>query len=195
MRGFWWDKRACRVGSGTPEWLTNRTGSPLSAAQPAAGIAYVGSSAEAITTSGLLLPSAALTKRSISPARAYGPAASTETARRPFGAGTLPTLITWAPLATPEPVGASALSASAVARGSSEPPESSTGARIGGAISTAEATAACQSLLGAIVTAVGWVPGATDGYTASATPAASAVGSLPGTRVVFLVATEGKPSP
>ena len=47
---------------------------------------------------------------------------------------------------------------------------------------------------GANVTAVGCVPGAAEGNTASATPAASATGSAPATRVVFLVATEGKAS-
>jgi hypothetical protein len=45
--------------------LTNSTGSPLSAAQPAAGIAYAGSVAEAITTSTLVLPCTALTNRSM----------------------------------------------------------------------------------------------------------------------------------
>src|SRR2546430_8934566 len=39
----------------------------------------------------------------------------------------------------------------------------------------------------------GWVPATDDGYTASATPEASAIGSPPGTRVVFFVATVGKP--
>ena len=65
---------------------------------------------------------------------------------------------------------------------------------IGAAISTEEAIAACQSPVGARVTACGWVPGAADGYTASATPAASEIGSAPGTRVVLRVATVGKPS-
>ena len=38
-------------------------------------------------------------------------------------------------------------------------------------------------------------PGAVEGNTASATPAASAIESLPETRVVFLVASTGKPTP
>ncbi len=64
----------------------------------------------------------------------------------------------------------------------------------GVAIRTEAASAASQSSVGAIATAGGWVPVPEDGYTASATPAASAVGSPPATRVVFLVATAGKPS-
>ena len=98
---------------------------------------------------------------------------------------------TWAPPA--EPVGASMLSACAVAAGSEPLPDSRIGARIGGAISTEAAIAASQSSVGASVTAAGWVPGAEDGYTASATPAASAIGSAPATRVVFLVASAGIP--
>ena len=97
-------------------------------------------------------------------------------------------------MAGPDPVGASFVSVSAVAGGSEVLPESSTGAWMGGAISTDAAIAACQSSVGASVTAVGWVPAPTDGNTATATPAASATGSAPGTRVVFLVATVGKPS-
>src|SRR5436190_19169817 len=102
--------------------------------------------------------------------------------------GTSPMRITWAPSTAPEPVGASVLSASDVAEGREWCPDSSTGALIGEDIRTAEAIAACQSSSGAIVTAPGWVPEAAEGYTASATPAASAAGSAPATRVVFLVA-------
>ena len=115
-------------------------------------------------------------------------------ALRPLGAGTEPTRITWAPFAAPDPVGASVDTTSAVAAGSDPAPDRSTGARIGGAIRTEAAIEAAQSSLGAMVTAAGWVPGAADGYTASATPAASATGSAPATRVVFLVASTGKPS-
>src|ERR1700761_9237520 len=102
--------------------------------------------------------------------------------------------MTWAPPAGPDPVGASAVRASLVAAGSVVGPESRTGAWMGEAISTEAAIAACQSPVGASVTAVGWVPDTTDGNTARATPAASATGSAPGTRVVFLVAVKGKPS-
>ena len=63
-----------------------------------------------------------------------------------------------------------------VAAGIESLPDSSIGARIGGAISTEAAIAACQSEVGASATARGCVPGAADGYTASATPAASATG-------------------
>ena len=94
----------------------------------------------------------------------------------------------------PAPVGARAVSASLVADGSEVAPDSRIGARIGEDISTDEAIAACQSSVGASVTAVGWVPLAAEGYTAIATPAASATGSAPGTRVVFLVAVVGNPS-
>ncbi len=47
-----------------------------------------------------------------------------------------------------------------MAAGSEPEPDSSTGAWIGGAISTEEASAACQSSVGASVTTVGCVPGA-----------------------------------
>ena len=70
-----------------------------------------------------------------------------------------------------------------------EPLENRMGARIGGDISTEDAIEASQSSVGVSVTADGWVPGAEDGYTASATPAASAVGSPPPTLVVFFVAS------
>ena len=56
MWGIWSDCSACAVAAGIPEAFTNRIGSPLSAAQPAAGIAYAALSADAITTSGLGLP-------------------------------------------------------------------------------------------------------------------------------------------
>ena len=82
-----------------------------------------------------------------------------------------------------------------VAGGSEVLPESRIGAPIGGAISTDAAIAASQSSVGAIVTAVGWVPGAAEGNTASATPAALAIESAPDTRVVFLVASTGNPTP
>src|SRR5947209_946044 len=162
---------------------TNRTGSPLSAAQPAAGIAYAGSSAEAITTSGVALPAAAVAKRSIAAVSANGSEPEMVAARRPFGAGTSPIRITCAPPAAPLPVGESTPSASTVADGRLELPERRTGARIGDAISTDAAIAASQSSVGAIVTTFGWLPGAAEGYTASATPAASATGSPPATRV------------
>src|ERR1700744_1264913 len=112
----------------------------------------------------------------------------------PLTSGTAPMRMTWAPPAAPDPVGASVVSASAVALGRLVAPDRSRGAWIGGAMSTDAASAACQSAVGASATADGWVPGAADGNTATATPAASATGSAPGTRVVFLVAMVGKPS-
>ena len=107
------------------------------------------------------------------------------------GAGTAPMRITWAPSDGARPGrGERGQRVGGGRRAASRLPDSSIGARIGGAISTEAAIAACQSSLGARVTAAGWVPGAADGYTASATPAASATGSAPATRVVFLVASD-----
>src|SRR5437764_4682309 len=193
MCGCWWASSASRVGRGTPEPVTNRTGSPLSAAQPAAGIANAGFSPDAITTSGLLLPTAAVLNRSIAAARAYGSPPEIVAVRWPEILGTSPTRITCAPPIAPEPEGASACSASVVADGSVLEPDSRIGALIGGDINTAEAIDACQLSSGASVTTCGWVPGPLEGYTASATPAASTVGSPPETRVVFLVASAGNP--
>src|SRR5919201_443808 len=105
-----------------------------------------------------------------------------------------PISITCAPPTAPEPVGASRLRALDVAEGSEELPERRIGAFRGPDIRTDEAIAACQSSVGAITAAAGWVPDAAEGYTASATAAASAIGSAPATRVVFLVTTPGYPS-
>src|SRR5438874_1509378 len=136
MCGFWWARRAWRVAVGTPDRLTNSTGSPLSAAQPAAGIAYAGSVPEAITTLMLVRPSAALTKRSIAAARAYGSCPPIVAVRSPLTEATSPILMTWAPAAEPAPVGASSFRASLLAEGRLDESESNIGARIGGAIST-----------------------------------------------------------
>ena len=86
------------------------------------------------------------------------------------------------------------LSVSAVTAGSSPPSESSSGAPIGLAASAAAVTPACQSSLSTSTTAVGRVASLVPGKTALATPAASAAASPPPTRIVFLVAVEGKPS-
>ena len=59
------------------------------------------------------------------------------------------------------------------------------------AISTEAASAACQSVLEVSATAVGCVPGAAEGNTASDTRAAAVIGSAPGIRVVFFVAATG----
>ena len=58
---------------------------------------------------------------------------------------------------------------------------------------TDAASAACQLSESARTTAAGRLVGPVDGNTACATPAASAVGSAPPTRVVFFVANVGKP--
>ncbi len=86
-----------------------------------------------------------------------------DAARYPFGCATAPILITWAPFTWPAPEGARVASALAVAEGTVLLGESSTGARSGGAISTEEANAACQLLVGASVTTEGCVPGACEG--------------------------------
>src|SRR5205814_2304081 len=72
--------------------------------------------------------------------------------------------------------------------------ESRIGARIGGAARTDAASAPRQSPASASATAVGRVFVVCAGYTTCATPAASAIGSPPATRVVFFVATDGTPS-
>src|SRR4051812_42945989 len=94
-----------------------------------------------------------------------------------------------------EPSGPSASSASALAGGRSGPFESRIGARNGGAASTAAATAPRQSRASASTTAPGRLLFDEAGYTARDTAAASAIGSAPPTRVVFLVAKPGKPRP
>jgi uncharacterized Zn-binding protein involved in type VI secretion len=106
----------------------------------------------------------------------------------PLTGGTSPTRMTWAPPAELSPVGASSFSAPAVAVGSELGLARRIGARKGDPISEEAATAACQLSAGARVMAVGCVPAAVDGKTARATAAALEIGSLPATRVVFLVA-------
>src|SRR4051794_16281658 len=114
--------------------------------------------------------------------------------RSPAGRATFPMRTTWAPPAGLEPDGARASSASDVASGRLVPWPSRTGARIGAAMRTDAASAARQSPPSTSVTALGRVPGESDGYTARAIAAASAIGSAPPTRVVFFVAKTGNPS-
>ncbi len=64
----------------------------------------------------------------------------------------------------------------------------------GDAISTEAAIAPCQLFLSTIATACGRLSGEVAGNTALTTPATSATGSAPATRVVFFVAVTGKPS-
>ena len=92
------------------------------------------------------------------------------------------------------PVGPSALSAFLVASGSESAPDNRVGARSGRDISTDAATPACQSPESTRATARGRALGSSGVKTAWATAAASAVGSAPPTRVVFLVANCGNPS-
>src|SRR6476469_2417558 len=102
--------------------------------------------------------------------------------------------MTCAPPASGEPVGCSASSAALVASGSVSPSANSTGARIGLPASTDAASPVRQSRTSARITALGRDSIVREGYVASATPAASATGSPPATRVVFLVANTGNPS-
>src|SRR6185437_6013223 len=102
--------------------------------------------------------------------------------------------MTCAPPACLDPVGCSASSAAEVAAGSLLPWANRIGASIGRPTSTAAAIPVCQALTSARITAAGRVSGVRAGYVASAAPAASAIGSAPAIRVVFLVATTGKPS-
>src|SRR5947209_15785674 len=144
-------------------------------------MAKAGSSPEATITLLIGRPRVAVAKRSIAAAIAYGSDPEILVLRSPWGAGTSPTRISCVPAAMPEPVGASSDRASLVADGSDPLPESSSGARRGGAIRAEAARAACQLPVGASTTACGWVPLPTEGNTASATPAASDTGSAPAT--------------
>src|SRR5215218_2118920 len=197
MRGLRCACSAAKVGPGIVDLRTNSSGLPVFAAQPAAGIANAGSSADASTTARLAWPTAALWSRSIAAASALGSSPAIVVERYPPGAGALPTRTTCAPPSSEAPVGASASSASALAAGRSLPSDSSNGARSGSLISTAAASPACQMRWSASTTARGRVAGTPSlpaGYTARATAAASAIGSAPPTRVVFFVANAGKPS-
>src|SRR3954451_5254055 len=100
----------------------------------------------------------------------------------------------WAPLASCAPFGLSPSSVSELTAGRPPPSLSRIGARSGAATSAPAATAPCQSSLSTSTTAGGRVSSDDDGKIALATPAASAAGSLPLTRVVLRVAVIGKPS-
>src|SRR3954452_25110598 len=116
-------------------------------------------------------------------------------ALRPFGGpGLSPTRIAWAPLAICAPFGFSRSSVSDETGGSESPSVRRIGARSGAETSAAAATEPCQSSLSTSTTAGGRVSSEDDGKTALATPAASAVASLPLTRVVLRVAAPGNPS-
>ena len=92
-----------------------------------------------------------------------------------------------------EPGGLSASRALAVRSGVASELVIRIGAPTGGAIRLAAAIPEGQSSPLTSVTAAGPLTPPVEGKTASATPAASATGSLPATRVVFLVAKAGKP--
>src|SRR4051794_14235668 len=113
---------------------------------------------------------------------------------RPGGRATSPTRTACAPPAGSEPVGERASSADWVVGGILVPSVIRIGAWIGDDISTEAASAARQSWTSTSATALGRNSGVTDGKTARAAAAALAIGSAPATRVVFLVASTGKPS-
>ena len=93
-----------------------------------------------------------------------------------------------------EPSGPSCSSAVAVSSGISPPSVSRTGAPTGAAVSDAAAIPPAQSPASTSETASGPATPPAEGKTASAAAAASAIGSAPETRVVFLVANAGNPS-
>src|SRR3954462_13562846 len=194
MWGCSWARSAARVSAGTSLRLTNNTGSPLFTAHAAAGIAYSGCSALATTTLSAVAPRAEAWNASIARAIAKSSLPPRAVVRRPLGRATSPTRSTCAPAAFSDPAGASAARASALAQGRPPPLPNRIGARIGPDIRTEAATAARQSATSTSVTALGLVAAELEGYTARAIPAASATGSAPPTRVVFLVAKIGKPS-
>src|SRR4051812_11671069 len=195
MCGFWCCLSAAIVGGGRVSFLVKSTGSPERAAYPAAGTPYSGFSPDATTTSPDGLPGATLENLSIATATVYGSPPRMRAAFSPFGGpGLSPTSIACAPLASCAPFGFSRLSVSEVTAGSPPPSLSRIGARSGAATSAPAATAPCQSSLSTSTIAGGRVSSELDGNTALATPAASAAGSLPLTRVVLRVAMIGKPS-
>ena len=143
-------------------WVS-RIGSPLLAAQAAAGIAKAGSSALAMTTLSEVAPRAAAWNASIARASAKGSGPTRSVVFRPLGRAVSPIRSTCAPPAACEPVGASAASASALAGGRLGPWLSSSGARMGADISTEAASAVRQSAPSTSATAPGRPAGVTPG--------------------------------
>ena len=140
------------------------------------------------------MPAAALAKRSIAAARAYGPVADDRHRLHAGGGGDIADADHLGAGDRPEPVGASWLSVSLVAIGNPVATREEDRRGGGGGHQDRGGDRSLPIVGGGDRDGLGWVPGALDGYTASATPAASAIGSAPATRVVFLVATAGKPS-
>ena len=194
IRGFLWAAIAARVSAGSSSRPVHSTGWPDLAAQPAAGIAKSGRSEEATTTASDGPLAAADCRRSIARAVAAGSPAFTSVVSSPSGAFTSPIRMICAPPASAAPLGRSLSSASAVASGTESVSENSTGARTGAEPSTDAAIDARQSSWSTSTTALGRVSDEREGNTAWATAAASATGSAPPTRVVFLVAKTGNPS-
>ncbi len=136
-------------------------------------------------------PSSLLRSASIATARAAGFAAFTRVVRSPSGAAAPSMTKAWALPVALLPCGSSVSNAWEVGSGRSPPLETSSGARTGEDISTAAATAPCQSPSSTRVTAAGRCATLAEGKTASATPAAVVAASPPPTLVVLLVAKEG----
>src|SRR5947209_5016536 len=136
-----------------------------------------------------------LTKRSMAAASVYGSPPGIRALVSPDGAGgpsPTRTACTW--FGSASPLGCTRPSAVCVTAGSEPPLVSRMAAWIGAAASADAAIPPCQSPESTSATAGGRVCGLVAGKTALATPAASAVGSLPATRVVFFVAVVGNPS-
>src|SRR4051795_11743780 len=195
MSGLSWAAIACIVARGTRLRFVNSTESPERAAQAAAGIAYGACSPEATITCGDGLPRIAVKKRSTAAAVAYGSVPVILPLFIPDGAdGLVPMRMTCASRAKSAPTGLRRSIASEVAAGSLSPSLARSGAPSGCAFSTEPATAPCQSFLSTSTTACGRSLGVVAGNTAAATPARSATGSPPPTRIVLRVATAGEPS-
>src|SRR5215211_3758267 len=131
--------------------------------------------------------------RSTSDATAAGLLPVTRSTSTPDGAVAPPIRNTWAPWLAADPPGPRASSASVVRPGMSSVPEIRIGALTGGAVRLAAAIPSRHSSESTSDTASGPDTPPVEGNTASATPAASATGSAPATRVVFLVANSGNP--
>src|SRR5215212_55990 len=183
------------VAPGMAFCCTNIVLAPVGAGQAAAGIAYGARSPVVTITLSDGLPLRAEKKRSIAAASSYGSLPLRLAGLKPLGArGFGPTSTTCAPFVSWEPFGLSRLSVSVVTSGRPLPSDSSVGPRTGAAFSTDAARAPCQSSLSTSATTEGRERSLVAGHTALTAPATSAAASPPLTRVVFLVATVGKPS-
>src|SRR6185436_5917770 len=107
--------------------------------------------------------------------------------------GREPIRITAAPFDASDPFGSSRSSVSSDTAGRLSSSDRRSGALKLPPAKTEAATPPCQLSLSTRTTIFGWVVSLVAGQTAPATPATSAIASPPPTRVVFLVAVNGKP--